>query len=62
MESIIKLERNNKIKINPNLLIELRAKAGKIRGKHTSKILSYNLRQAAKELRNNPNIIIKKSR
>ena len=40
MESIIKLERNNKIIINPNLSIELRAEAGKIRGKHTSKILT----------------------
>jgi hypothetical protein len=60
-ESLLKLKNENKIDINPNLKDQLRAEATKQRGTSTSSILTPDLRQAAKKLRDNDQIVIRKA-
>jgi len=61
MDNILQLESKHKITINPSLPIELRAEAVKLRGNYKSKILTPELKKAAEELKNNPDIIIKRA-
>jgi hypothetical protein len=60
-ESLLKLKNENKIEINPNMKEQLRAEATKQRGTSKSSILTPALRQAAKNLRDNDQIVIRKA-
>jgi hypothetical protein len=60
-ESLLKLKNENKIEINPNLKDQLRAEATKQRGTSASSILTPALREAAKNLRDNDQIVIRKA-
>jgi uncharacterized protein (DUF1778 family) len=60
-DSLLKLKNDGKININPDLKDLLRAEASKQRGSSNSKILTPALRQAAKQLRDNDQIVIRKA-
>ena len=60
-DKLLSLQRENKIIINPNLKDELRGESTRRRCFENSSILSDEMKQAAKELRSNPNIVIKKA-
>ena len=60
-DKILSLQRENKIIINPNLKNELRGESTRRRCFEKSSVHSDEMKQAAKELRSNPNIVIKKA-
>ena len=60
-ESLIDLERNNKIVINPDLKDQLRGESTRRRSYSESKLMTPELKEAAKQLRENPDIVIKKA-
>ena len=60
-KSILKLENDNKIIINPNLKEQLCAEGTKRRTCKRTRLLTPELQQAAKELRENEEIIIRKA-
>lgn len=60
-ESILSQESKQKVVIHPDLREQLRGESTKQRCFRTSKILSQELRQAASELKQHPDIIIRKA-
>jgi uncharacterized protein (DUF1778 family) len=60
-ESLLKLKNENKIEINPKLKDQLRAEATKQRGTSASPILTPALHEAAKNLRDNDQIVIREA-
>ena len=52
---------NNIITLNPNIKKEQRAESTRQRSRKKSSLLSPELREAAKQLRNNKDIIIRKA-
>ena len=61
IEDIQELQKKRKITTSPNLIAELVAESGRQRGSTRSKLLDKDLVSAAKELRENENIIIRKA-
>ena len=61
MDDILQLQLKKKVVVNPMLPIELRTESSKCRGNYKSKILSEDLKRAAVELKNNPNIVIRRA-
>ena len=60
-DSLCSLEREGKISIDPNLQEQLQAESTKIRHRPTTGLLSPRLREAAQQLRDNENIIIRRA-
>ena len=60
-ESLLKLQNNGVVTLEPGLRDQLRAEASKKRSGGKCKILTPELRDAAEGLRNNPDIIIRKA-
>ena len=59
--NLIDLEKENKIAINPRIVDLLAAESSKHRNTHFVSKVTPQLREAAKSLRNNPNLIIRKA-
>ena len=59
--NLIDLEKENKIAINPRIVDLLAAESSKHRNAHFVSKVTPQLREAAKSLRNNPNLIIRKA-
>ena len=60
IEQLLKLRDEGKIEINPTAIDELVGEAGRQRGNYRSNIINKEMIEAAKELRSNPDIIIRK--
>ena len=60
-DSLLKLQSNNIIDINPNLKHQLKSEATKSRDYHKSNLLTREQRTAANELKNHPDIIVRKA-
>jgi len=61
MYNINDLELRKLVTVDPSIAHELKVESNKIRGKFNSTILTEDLKQAATQLKNNPNIEIRKS-
>ena len=59
--SLLKLQEDNKIRINRNLKEELRAESTRQRSKDGSKLLSKEMKETIKNLKENDDIIIRKA-
>ena len=60
-QSLLNLEKENKITINPNIADQLRSEGTKHRNKIGKSIISPSLSKAACELKHNENIVIKRA-
>ena len=60
-ESILKLESQDKISVHPDLKGQLAGEGSKLRGTDHSKILTKELREAGKQLKEDPRIIIRRA-
>ena len=60
-QQICDLHKQDKIVINPDLQEQLQAESTKRRGSSNSAIITSRLRRAAKELRENPNIVVRRA-
>ena len=60
-QNLLKLESQRSIAINPNLADQLRAEGTKHRNTRTRSILTPSLRKAARSLKGNNNIVIRKA-
>ena len=61
LDNIQKLEREKKITTSSNLSLEICAEANRRRGHHKTSLLTPSLRRAAKELKNQDNITIRRA-
>jgi PHD/YefM family antitoxin component YafN of YafNO toxin-antitoxin module len=61
LNNILELEREKKVKTSLTLRAELLAEAVTARGSYKSKVLTSDLREAAKQLRENEKIIVRKA-
>lgn len=60
-QDLLKLQKEKKILVDPNLKDSLVGESVKIRGRYKSKILSRSLFQAAKELREDDRIVVRRA-
>ena len=60
-QQICKLARNGKISVNPDIQEQLQAESTKLRGTQHSNLISPRLREAAKHLRENENIVVRRA-
>ena len=60
-EQILKLAENNVVSIHPNLKPQLQSEATKWRDKNISKIITPELKEAGKQLKNHPDILVRKA-
>ena len=61
IEDIFDLKKQGKIRTTDNLIPELIAEGGKKRGSTKSKVLDQSLREAAKQLKSNEDIVIRRA-
>ena len=61
LDDILRLEREKKVSTSPDLPSEIVREANTTRGHYRSKLLTPELKQAAKDLRDNQNIVIRKA-
>lgn len=60
-DSLLKLEEKGKLSINPDLQEQLQAESTKCRSNKGGQLLSKELREAAKELKNTPGLVIRRA-
>ena len=60
-ENLLKLEAQDKISIHPDLKGQLAGEGSKLRGSDCSKLLTKELREAGKQLKEDPRIIIRRA-
>ncbi|XP_076038507.1 uncharacterized protein LOC143023777 [Oratosquilla oratoria] len=61
LENIYALEHDGKVSTSPNLSVELLAEAGKSRVSYKSRLVDASLKKAARELRENEDIVIRRA-
>ena len=60
IDQLLNLQKENKVTLSPTIREELVGEAGRNRGKYGTQIVVKKLKQAAQELRQNENIIIRR--
>ena len=60
-ENILKLETKDKISVHPDLKGQLAGEGSKLRGNDCSKLLTKELREAGKQLKDDPRIIVRRA-
>ena len=60
-QNILRLEAEDKISVHPDLKGQLAGEGSKLRGSDSSKLLTKDLREAARQLREDPDIVVRRA-